>query len=175
MPFERAVEEIGAEGLGLAVQLRPGLLDERADAGRRRPPASARFDGRSLAIAEPPTLAVPEAGGPAMPGQTGPYAMTGLSWLPLPDPRRRRPPTASTSRSPAPTAVRLDLARMAVDVARPVTGTVTTDAAVALRLAGPWTRRPVVTVGGLPVPVTLADGVLTVTVPAGTSSIQVLP
>jgi len=69
--------------------------------------------------------------------------------------------------------VRLDLTRMRVDVARPIAGRVTTDAPLTLRLAGDWAGTPVVLVRGLPTAATVVDGVLTVSVPVGTSTVEV--
>ena len=173
MPFERAVEEIGADGLGLQFSFdRAYWMSELTPADGVT--GAARFDGRSLAITDPAVLAVPEAGGPAMVGQTGPYAMTGLSWLPVPGAAAPAVNGFDVTLRGA-TAVRLDLGRMAIAVDRAVTGRVATEHPLQLRLAGGWTRTPVVTVGGLPTRVTLAAGVLTVPVPAGTSSLQVVP
>src|SRR3954467_192759 len=89
-----------------------------ADAAKGR----ASFDGRSLAIAEPPHLTVPEAGGPTSVGQTGPYEMTGLAWLE--DPTAVTPPVTNgfTAKLAGASAARLDLVAMRVDVAKLVTG-----------------------------------------------------
>jgi S-formylglutathione hydrolase FrmB len=173
MPFERAVEEVRAEGLGLQFDFdRAYWMSELTpvdlDAG------VARFDGRSLAIPAPTTLALADAGGPAMPAQTGPYAMVGLQWLTLPlDP----PPTANGFEATlsGASAVRLDLARMAIDAGGPVSATVTTDTPLTLRLAGGWASVPTVLVAGTPVTAALADGVLEIALPAGTSTLEVLP
>jgi pimeloyl-ACP methyl ester carboxylesterase len=174
MPFERAVEEIGADGLGLQFSFdRAYWMSELTPVDAAA--GTARFDGRSLAIADPAVLAVPDAGGPAMPGQTGPYAMTGLSWLPVPAAAPPPPVNGFDVTLTGASAVRLDLARMAIAVARPLTGRVTADAPLQLRLAGTWARTPVVTIGGLPARVALVGGVLSIPVPAGTTSIQVIP
>ena len=173
MPFERAVEEVRAEGLGLQFDFDHAywmseLTPVDLEAG------VARFDGRSLAIAAPTTVAAPDAGGPAIPGQTGPYVMTGMQWLGLPT---ATPVTNGFDVSlTGASAVRLDLARMAVASNEPITGRIVTDAPLSLRLDGDWTRVPSVVVGGLPVAVAVdADGVLTVPVAAGTSTVVIRP
>jgi hypothetical protein len=70
------------------------------------------------------------------------------------------------------TAVRLDLDRMDIDIAEPITGTITTDRSFALRLDGGWTTEPLVT--GASGPVTLADGVLTIPI-GGSATITIAP
>lgn len=171
MPFERAVEEVRAEGLGLQFSFdRAYWMSELTPAD---PVAGvARFDGRSLAIAEPATLTVPEAGGPAMVGQTGPFTLTGIAWLT--DPLAAAPAGANAFAATlsGAAAVRLDLTRMAIDTAAPVTGTVTTDSPLELRLDGFGGDR-LVTVNGLPVQPSWAGGVLVVPLPAGTSTVVV--
>ena len=170
MPFERAVEEVRADGLGLQFSFDRAywmseLTPYDAAAG------VARFDGRSLAITAPPTVALPDAGGPAIPGQTGPYAMTGLQWLPL---GSAAPTTNGFDITlEGASAVRLDLARMAVATTQPITGRVVTNAPLSLRLDGDWTRVPTVVVGGLPVAGSVTDGVLTIAVPAGTTTLVI--
>jgi hypothetical protein len=133
----------------------------------------ARFDGRTLAKPEAPVTAAPDAGGPAMPGQTGPYVMEGLQWLTLPT--ATAPPAVNgfTATLSGASTVRLDLVRMAIDVAEPVTGAVTTDAPLELRLAGPWAKKVLVTVNGLPAKVKTTGGVLVLSLPAGTSQLAI--
>jgi len=50
---------------------------------------------------------------------------------------------------------------------------VTSDGALTLRLAGGWATAPLVTVDGLPVAASLAAGVLSISVPAGTHTVVV--
>jgi hypothetical protein len=133
----------------------------------------AKFDGSSLAITDPTHLALPEAGGPASPGQFLPYVMTGQQWIADPTAKASAPANAFTSTLTGASAVRLDLARMRVDTGKAVTGTVTTDGPLTLRLAGGWTTTPAVTVDGVPVGATLAGGVLSVPVPTGTHTVVV--
>ena len=94
---------------------------------------AARFDGRSLALAEPDPLLVPEAGGPASRGQVGPYTMTGLAWLANPVGSADRTNGFEITLTGA-SAVRLDLSAMGIDEAQPVTAKVTTDTPLELRL-----------------------------------------
>lgn len=174
MPFERAVEEVRAEGLGLDFSFdRAYWMSELTPVDGEA--GVARFDGRSLAIAAPATLTVPEAGGPAAPGQTGPYVMTGLRWLADPTAGLAQTSNGFEATLSGASAVRLDLARMRIDTVAPVTGAVTTDAPLELRLAGGWSDPPVVAVNGLPAVAELAGGVLTVAVPAGASTVVVTP
>jgi hypothetical protein len=81
---------------------------------------------------------VPEAGGPAAIGQTGPFVMTGMQWL-----------TGLTGEAPAPSneftatltgarRVRLNLIRMGIDVTRPAAATIETDAPLTLELRARW-------------------------------------
>jgi pimeloyl-ACP methyl ester carboxylesterase len=176
MPFERAVEN-GPDlshpaGLSFAFdrawwmsELTPG------DPGA----GVARFDGRSLAIPEPPVRPVPEAGGPTAVGQTGPYAMSGITWMA--DPLGTAAPAANgfDVTLAGASAVRLDLVAMKLTLKRPLSGAVTTDHDLVLRLAGPWARPPKVLVNGLPVSSRLVNGVLSVRFVPGASRLQVIP
>jgi hypothetical protein len=176
MPFEQAVgngpDLRPGHGAGLSFALdhaywMSGLTPRNAPAGK------AQFDGTSLAISDPPHLAVPDAGGPASPGQFLPYAMTGQQWVA--DPTATAPPTSNrfTATLTGASAVRLDLARMSIDVAKAVQGAVTTDGALELRLAGAWATTPTVTVDGAAAAVALSDGVVSISVPAGTHTLVV--
>jgi len=172
MPFERAVEEVRAEGLGLQFSFDRAYW--MSDLTPADPVAGvARFDGRSLAIPDPAVLPLPEAGGPAMAGQTGPFTMTGLAWLPQPAAATPAATNGFALALSGATAVRLDLARMAIDTGDPITGTVTSDAPFELRLAGRWTGSTVATVNGLPVPLRPIAGGLAVRLPAGTSTLAI--
>jgi hypothetical protein len=65
---------------------------------------------------------------------------------------------------------------MAVDITAPLTGTVATELRCELHLAGPWAAAPTVTTAdGAPLSADLADGVLTVAVPAGTTTVDRRP
>jgi hypothetical protein len=131
----------------------------------------AQFDGTSLAISDQPHLALPEAGGPASPGQFLPWIMTGQQWVA--DPTKATPATSNafTTTLTGASAVRLDIGRMNLDVTKAVRGTVKTDGPLTLRLAGAWPSTPTVTVDGVPVGATLAGGVLSISVPAGTHTV----
>ena len=176
MPFEQAVDNgpdlRPGHGAGLSFPLDHAywmseLTPRNATAGQ------AQFDGTSLAVSDPPHLALPDAGGPASPGQNLPYVMTGQQWVA--DPTATAPATSNgfTASLTGASAVRLDMARMSIDVAKPLHGTVKTDGVLTLRLAGAWATTPVVTVDGVAVPVTLAGGVLSISVPAGTHTVVV--
>ena len=133
----------------------------------------AHFEGRSLAIADDPATLVPEAGGPSAPGQAGPYTMTGLARVatPLDAPVLTNGFEVTTTGT---AAVRLALARMAIATSRPISGVVTNDAPVELRLTGSFPKVPVVTVGGAPVSVTKDSLGVRFTVPAGTAAAVVV-
>jgi hypothetical protein len=137
MPFERATETIQSDEVPLSFSF------DRAYWMSRLEPVDpeagvASFDGTSAAIAEEPTTAVPEAGGPAAIGQTGPFVMTGMQWLTglagdAPEPANEFTATLKGARS-----VRLDLERMGIDVTRPATATIETDAPLTLELRARW-------------------------------------
>ena len=98
----------------------------------------ASFDGTSAAIPEQPHTAVPEAGGPAAIGQTGPFVMTGMQWLTglagdAPAPANEFTATLTGARG-----VRLNLERMGIDVTKPATATIETDTPLTLELRADW-------------------------------------
>ena len=173
MRFERAVEEVQAEGLDLEFSFdRAYWMSELTPVDLAA--GMARFDGRSLAVPEPAMLKVPEAGGPAMAGQTGPYVMEGITWLPSPiagTPRSNRFDVALGGAS----AVRLDLVRMGIDSGKTVTGRVSTTHPLELRLAARWPPAAVVLVDGLPASVDIAPGLLEVSIPPGTHELSIAP
>lgn len=111
----------------------------------------ATFDGTSLAKPAAPTATVPEVGGPASLGQVGPYAMTGLAWLTNPLATAPAKVNGFELTLSGASAVRLDLARMGIDPALPITAEVTTDTPVEIRLGtktvsfGPGTNTIVIT------------------------------
>lgn len=175
MPFERTVEtgpDQGEPFEGLSFDFdsaywMSGLTPVDAVDG------TAKVDATSLAIPTAPVLTVPEVGGPASLGQLGPWNMVGQRWTA--DPTKSAPDAVNgfTATLTGASAVAFDLARMRVVSDEPVSGSVTTDAPLSLRLLGAWRTLPPVTVGGAPVGATLVDGVLTVPLPAGTSDLQV--
>lgn len=175
MPFERTVETgpnqaEPYEGLSFdfdRAYWMSGLTPVDGEAG------TARVDATSLAIPTAPQLLLPEAGGPASQGQLGPWSMVGQRSVA--DPTKRAPDAVNgfTAELTGASGVQLDLARMRIATDRPVTATVSTDAPLALRLAGAWRSTPVVTAAGTAVPAALADGVLTVQLPAGVAQLQV--
>ncbi|HWG93346.1 MAG TPA: prolyl oligopeptidase family serine peptidase [Mycobacteriales bacterium] len=175
MPFERTVEtgpNQGAPVEGLSFDLdsaywMSGLTPVDAERG------TATVDVTTLARPTAPQLLLPEAGGPASDGQYGPWAMQGQRAVV--DPTRRAPQAVNgfTATLTGASGVTLDTVRMGLRADRAVTGTVTADAPLELRLAGPWTSAPAVTVDGSPVAAPLRDGVLVVPLPAGTSALQV--
>jgi hypothetical protein len=134
----------------------------------------ARFDGLSHGRPAEPDLRVPEAGGPASLGQAGPYAMEGLAWAR--NPLTTLPALANSFAIDltGASAVRLDLARMGLTTTG-LSGAVTTEHPLELRLAASWlnTATRLVRIDGVPVTARLADGALVVSVPAGSHQITV--
>jgi pimeloyl-ACP methyl ester carboxylesterase len=131
MPMEKAVETYAADGVPLDFSFdraywMSGLepVDEAA--------GIARFDGRSHGIPERAHTTFPEAGGPALPDQAGPYAMEGQAWVPGAAPEATR--NAFTATLTGARAVTLNLKRMRLDLARELTGEITTDAPLTLTL-----------------------------------------
>jgi pimeloyl-ACP methyl ester carboxylesterase len=172
MPFERAVETVQSDGLDLDFDFNSAYwMSELEPADGQT--GVARFDGRSLAMTPQPKLTVPEAGGPAELDQIGPYVMTGLKWLANPTAARPAAQNAFEATLAGAQAVRLALGRMKIDTTRQVRGTVTTDRPLQLRLKGAWTTPPSVEVGGAPVSAALADRVLVLDLPAGTSQLVI--
>lgn len=136
MPFERAVESGPNQQ-----DDKPGLTNFDFDSAywmSGLTPADevsgiARFEGRSLAIADPEKLTVPEAGGPAGAGQAGPFTMTGLQWLTNPL------ASATTSNGFEVTlkgvaAVTLDGYRMGLDPAQPIDANIVSDGPAVVRV-----------------------------------------
>ena len=173
MPFERAVERVQSGGVALSFDFdraywMSGLQPVDAAAG------VARFDGRSLGIPERAHSLVPEAGGPAAPDQTGPYAMTGQAWRfgGTDQPEWRNAFEATLSGA---AAVRLDTARMSLDAGRRLTGDVTTGAALRLTLAGDFPRRVTATIDGRRATIGRVGRSVAIAVPAGRHRLALAP
>lgn len=170
-PFERTVETIQADGAPLDFEFnRAYWMSELTPSDLEN--GVAYVDVRSLALAGKSRLVIPEAGGPAALGQTGPYAMAGLGWV--------DDPTSPIVVSNAfeldlrgASRVRLDTTRMALDAGFTITGSLTSDTPFELRLAGSWSSAPEVTIEGEPVTATLSGGVLSISIPAGTSLLSI--
>jgi pimeloyl-ACP methyl ester carboxylesterase len=174
MPFERATETNQCPSCGLNFDFDSAYWMSELTPGDMTS-GVARFDGRSLAIVEPPELTVPEAGGPASPGQTGPYVMVGLGNLadPLTAPAALANGFEATLGGAI--RVRLDLRRMGIDSAAPVSGALTSDQPLLLRLDGFTSPRSVSIDGGPAQTIAPSSGVLDVTLPAGAHQVVVFP
>jgi dienelactone hydrolase len=164
MPMEKAVETYAADGVALDFSFdraywMSGLEPVDGAAG------IARFDGSSQAIAERPHTTFPEVGGPALPDQAGPYAMRGQAWVTASQAPAGETRNAFTASLTGARAVTLSLRRMRLDVERPLTGEITTEAPLRLTLRG--AKGAEATLDGSPVQM---DGA-TVTVPAGTHTL----
>jgi hypothetical protein len=175
MPFERSVEtgpsqERPVSGLSFDFD-RAYWMSELTPADPTD--GVATFDGTTFGRGAGDPLLLPEAGGPASVGQAGPYAMTGLGWLP--DPLAQAPPRNGFALDlTGATGVRVDLPRMGLSTTTPLTATVDTEHPLQLRLAGPWGVRPSVRIDGVTTSVARPHrGVLTVTIPAGSHELVV--
>ncbi len=126
----------------------------------------ATFDGVTLARPEAPHTLAPEAGGPAAPGQSGPYTLTGQRWetddAALPAARNGFTATLTGAR-----AVRLAYGRMGIKTRRRSFATVETEAPLRLRLAGRFPKRMRAFVDGERVAARRGRRALTVRMPAG--------
>ena len=155
MPFERATETSGAgtPAAGTAsfsfdsAYWMSGL--EPVDAVN----GVASFQGTSLAIQDDPKLTHPEVGGPAEPGQAGPFAMTGLAQIddPINEPGATSNGFDITLRGAR--AVTLDLNRMGIDAGQAISGRIDTQHPLELTLKS-------------------GSGTQTVQVPAGISTLS---
>jgi pimeloyl-ACP methyl ester carboxylesterase len=173
MPFERAVEEIRNGGVHFQFDFDHAYwMSELTPADLAA--GFATFDGVSLAIPEHPYRAVPEAQGPLAPGQTGPYLMTGMKWLN--DPTAAAPAAVNGFRATLQNAaaVKLDLARMRVSPGIPITGTITTNRPLQLRLTAAWPSVPEVQSPSGWLSPSLSGSVLTLQLPAGTTTFTIL-
>ena len=174
MPFERATETVQSDKVPLdftfdrAYWMTRLIADDEKD-------GVASFDGTSEAIPAKPHVAVPEAGGPAAPGQTGPYAMTGLRWETALGGEAPELRNAFTVTVKGASCVQIDLPRMAIDITRPVSGVVDTDRPVHFEMRGRWGRRPPQVLAGerrLSAHIA-AKNVAAVSLPAGVNRITV--
>jgi dienelactone hydrolase len=175
MPFERTVEtgpsqERPVAGLSFDFD-RAYWMSELTPADPTD--GVATFDGTSFGRGAAAPVLVPEAGGPASVGQVGPYAMTGLGWVANPlEPAAAR--NAFDLELTGATAVRLDLPRMGLTPLAPMTATVTTEHPLQLRLGAPWAQPVRVRIdGGLLAVSEPQQGVLTITVPAGSHELVI--
>jgi hypothetical protein len=94
----------------------------------------AHFEGRSLAISDAPTVLAPEVGGPAAPGQVGPYTMNGLAWLTNPLAAAAAPVNGFEVTLKGVASVTLDGARMGLNPALPIAADITSDSPAVVRV-----------------------------------------
>jgi dienelactone hydrolase len=173
MPFERATETVQSDKVPLDFSF------DRAYWMSRLTPADlekgvASFDGTSAAIPAEPYTTLPEAGAPTSPDQVGPFAMTGLRWAGAIGAEKPEPRNAFTATVKGASCVQLDLPRMAIDLAKPISGVVETDRPLHFELRGPWGRRPPrVLVGGRRARVDFAGGTMAFPLPAGRNQVLI--
>jgi len=173
MPFERATEEVNSGGVDLDFDFdRAYWMSGLEPVDEER--GVARFDGRTFAVPERPNTAVPEAGGPAGPDQTGPYVMVGQAWSPsgsAPEPRNAFEASLAGAR-----AVRLGVEEMRLDPRGVLTGDVDTEAPLRIELAGAWPRRMAATIDGKPAELQRPDRrTIALVLPAGEHRIELHP
>jgi pimeloyl-ACP methyl ester carboxylesterase len=172
--FEAAVNEVRAGGITFDWRFDSAYWMselELADGAE-----VARFDGRSLAIAGPDPLVVPDTDAPTGVNQAGPYTVTGLQWIDDPLATDVEHSNGFEAELTGASRVRLDLPRMGLDTTESVTGEVTSEQPLELQLAGDWEATPVVEVDGEQVDAQLVDDdLLTVTLPDGDRTVTVTP
>jgi poly(3-hydroxybutyrate) depolymerase len=174
MPFEHATETVQSGGIELNFSFDSAYWMSHLEATDEAN-GQAHFEGTSLAILEQPHVVVPDATPPTSAGSTGPFVMAGQAWLP--DPIATAPATRNgfTATLDGARAVQLDLARMQIDSAARVSGTVDTENPLDLHLSGGWAEAPVAYVDGINVTVAFAGGVATIQLSPGVHSITVEP
>jgi len=173
MAFEHAIETVNSNGVRFSFPLdhaywMSGLQPVDGKHG------VARFDGRSLAIPDPPHATVPETGAPATANQNYPYAMVGQAWqtnLAAPQPTSNGFAVRLTGAA----AVTLDGRRMRLDASRVLTGDVTTGAPLALSLAAGVEAHPTATLDGRPVALARHGDLVELAVPAGHHRLVFVP
>lgn len=175
MPFEHALEQVNVDGTIVREFSFP--LDHAYWMSGLQPTDDAkgiaRFDGVSNAIPQPGHTTVPEADSGPKTGQGTPYTMAGQAWKP----DGTAPPATSNTFAATLTgakAVTLELHRMQLSTRRTLTGTVDTQAPLALTLSG-VRNGAAVTIDGAPARATAGRHALTVAVPAGRHTVRVSP
>jgi hypothetical protein len=164
MVFEHAIETVNSGGVHFSFPLDRAYWMSGLEPSDSRN-GTARFDGRSLAIADPSHLALPETGAPATLTQNYPYVMVGQAWYPTHRSQRSRNAFVITTAGAS--AVTLNLRRMRLNPRVPMGGQVTTDDPLRLSLRGDWTGSSVVAIDGRIVARSLQGHVLQVVVPRG--------
>lgn len=132
------------------------------------PKTMGTIDARTFGRGAEEVLALPEAG---TAGQVAPYVMTGLRWHHA---GTLAPRNAFSVTLANIATARLDIARMGLGTAAPITATVTTDGAARLWLAGTWAQAPTVT--GAAASYDVVNRLLSVTFDAaGTYTLTIAP
>jgi hypothetical protein len=171
MPFEHAVESVNSNGVRFHFPLDHAYWMSGLEPVNRKNGA-AYFNGRSLAIPDPPHTLVPETGAPATAYQNYPYAMTGQAWRP--DESAPTPTSNSfTIALSGARAVTLDTTRMRLQDRGLVTGHVKTRSPLALTLRGRWPGRTVVRVDCHRADVYRSAGGLAIAIPAGHHTLSI--
>jgi acetyl esterase/lipase len=173
MVFENAIERVNAPA-GVAIEFdlshaywMRGL--EAVDGAK----GIAKFDGASLGLPAEEHALFPEADVTPKTGNGAPSTMVGQAWKadPAATPETSNAFTATLTGAKA---VTLILGRMQLSASKPLTGTVTSEAPLALTLDGVW-HGVSVTVDGQPATTSRDGDELTVQVPAGEHTVLVTP
>jgi hypothetical protein len=173
MVFEHAIETVNSNGVRFSFPLDHAYWMSGLQPLDRKQ-GVARFDGRSLAIADPPHATVPETGAPATANQNYPYAMVGQAWQ---TDLAAQQPTSNgfVVTLDGAAAVTLDGLRMRLDGSRKLTGAVTTGAPLAVSLADNWAKRLAATLDGRPVALRRRGVVVELEIPAGHHQLVIVP
>jgi hypothetical protein len=171
MPFEHAIETVNSGGVHFHFP-----LDHAYWMSGLRPvnwkDGVASFNGRSLAIPDPPHALVPETSPPAAPEQNYPYVMTGQAW------RMDEAAPTPTNNGFAITlsgarAVTLDTSRMRIEDRRAVFGTVRTGSALSLTLSGRWPRNVSAELNCGHIELVRLPGAIRLRIPAGEHTLSI--
>jgi hypothetical protein len=173
MVFENAIERVNAPA-GVAIDFdlshaywMRGL--EPVDPAK----GIARFDGASAGLPTEPHTTYPQADAGGKTGNGAPFTMVGQDWQA--DPAATAPTAnAFTATLSGASAVTLELGRMQLSTDKELTGTVTTEAPLALTLAG--ADEPAdVTIDGAPASATRQGDDVLIAVPAGRHTVVLSP
>ena len=172
MPFERATERSRSDGVPLDFEFDSAYWMSNLEPVDPEN-GVARFDGTTgMRQRHAVTQTVPDSGGPAEFGTTGPFTVVGQREVsvPLPDDLSWEPRPAFDLNLTGAKSVQIDMGELGMQVF--LDATVTTDGPLEIAFAGDYQEIPEVT--GAEV-VGVANRVLTVRVPEGTSQIAVRP
>jgi hypothetical protein len=171
MPFEHAIETVNSNGVRFHFPLDHAYWMSGLQPVNRRNGA-AYFNGRSLAIPDPPHALVPETGPPATPNQNYPYVMTGEGWK-IDESAPTPTSNSFTLVLSGARAVTLDTRRMRLQDWRPVFGTVKTGRTLRLTLKGRWPANVQAEADCRPLAVERPPGEIRLSIPSGRHALRI--